>query len=129
MQVREIMTENPACCSGELPVVDERGKPIGVVTDRDIACRGVAQGKRPETAVCEVMSSPVVTATPDTNLEDCCNTLEQNQVRRVPVVDENGSCCGMVSQADIAQYAPEHVAQIVRDVSRPTAEASRVGCC
>ena len=147
MKIREIMTGDPACCSsgtslmeaarlmsehdcGELPVLDDHGRPIGVVTDRDIACRGVAQGKGKETPVREVMSSPVVTATPETDLEDCCKALEQNQIRRIPLVNAAGTCCGIVSQADIAQHAPEHdVAQVVRDVSRRTPEASRVGCC
>lgn len=137
MQVREIMTENPGCCAaeatlqdaaklmadhdcGEIPVVDEQRHPIGVLTDRDIACRAVAQGKGAETPVREVMSNPVVTVTPATSLEDCCKTLEENQIRRAPVVDESGACCGMISQADIAQNAPEHeTAQLVRDVSRP----------
>lgn len=76
------------------------------------------------------MSSPVVTTTPEASVEDCCKTLEENQIRRVPVVDESGGCCGMVSQADIAQRASEHeAAEVVREVSRPTQEPSRVGCC
>ena len=148
MQVREIMTENPACCApetniedvaklmaehdcGEIPVLDERSRPIGVVTDRDIACRAVAQAKDPkDTTARDVMSSPVVSTTPETSVEDCCEQMEQNQIRRVPVVDESGTCCGMVSQADIAKTASEHdTAELVRDVSRPTKEASRVGCC
>lgn len=147
MQVREIMTAGPACCGpeaslkdaatlmaendcGGLPVVDERGRPIGVVTDRDIACRGVAKGRSDTAPVREVMSNPIVTTTPDASVEDCCSTMEENQIRRLPVVDGAGSCCGMVSQADIARHASEHdAAQVVRDVSRPTAEPSRVGCC
>lgn len=148
MQTREIMTEDPTCCApetnledvarlmedhdcGEIPVLDEHSRPIGVVTDRDIACRAVAQGKDPQrTAARDVMSSPVVTATPDTSVEDCCAQMEQNQIRRMPVVDESGGCCGMVSQADIARSASEHEsAELVRDVSQPTQEASRVGCC
>lgn len=147
MQVRDVMTENPACCApetslrgaaklmsemdcGEIPVLDDSGRPVGVVTDRDIACRGVAEAKPADTAVREVMSSPVVTIAPDATLEECCEVLEQNQIRRVPVVDGDGKCCGMVSQADIARHAPEHeTAQVVRDVSRPTAESSGVGCC
>ena len=148
MQVREIMTENPTCCSpeasiqeaarlmaehdcGEIPVVDQGRKPVGVVTDRDIACRAVAQGKDPRaTKVQDVMSSPVVTVNPETDVQDCCKTLEQNQVRRVPVVDQSGGCCGMVSQADIARNAPEReTAEVVKDVSQPTGRPSRVGCC
>ena len=148
MNVREIMTENPTCCRpdtslqevarmmverdcGEVPVLDEAGKPVGVVTDRDIACRAVAQGKGPqETKAQDVMSSPVATITPEASVEDCCKTMEQNQVRRVPVVNESGRCCGMVSQADIARAAPEHeTAEVVKDVSQPTGRPSRVGCC
>jgi CBS domain-containing protein len=147
MQVHEIMTSKPACCGpetslkdaaslmtdhdcGEIPVIDDSGRPVGVVTDRDIACRGMGQGKAADAPVSEVMSSPVVTVSPDTSVDDCCKTLEENQIRRVPVVDESGVCCGMVSQADIARHAPEHeTAQVLRDVSRPTQEASRVGCC
>lgn len=94
MQVREIMTNKPACCSpdtpmrdaaqmmadhdcGEIPVLDRNNQPVGVVTDRDIACRGVAQGKSDE-PVSAVMSSPVVTVTPETSVDDCCRTMEKN---------------------------------------------------
>ncbi len=147
MQVQEVMTRNPVCCApetrlsdaarlmaehdcGELPVLDEGGRPIGVVTDRDICCRGMAQEKGPDASVREVMSRPAVTTTPDADLDDCCRTLEENQIRRIPVVDETGRCCGMVSQADIARHASEDAtASLVRDISRPTEEASRVGCC
>lgn len=148
MQVREIMTESPACCSpnsslqdaaklrveydcGEIPVVDEQLKPVGVVTDRDIACRAVAQGKDPaQTTVREVMSEPVVTVKPEDSVESCCQRMEENQIRRVPVVDDKGACCGMVAQADIASRAPEgKTSEVVRDVSRPSREASRAGCC
>lgn len=147
MQVREILTENPACCApdasirdaarlmvendcGEIPVTDESGKPVGVVTDRDIACRAVAQGKSLDTPVGEVMSSPVVTVSPETDVDDCCATMEENQIRRVPVVDESGGCCGIVAQADIARNGSEsEAAEVVRDVSQPSSEPSRVGCC
>lgn len=147
MQAKDIMTKDPACCApeatlqeaakimaerdcGEIPVLDERGSPIGVVTDRDIALRGVAQGKAADVPVREVMSSPVVTADPETGLEECCHSMEENQIRRLPVVDQSGKCCGMLSQADIARSASEHeTAQLVRDISRPTPEPSRVTCC
>jgi CBS domain-containing protein len=146
MQVREIMTENPACCGpdssimeaarkmaecdcGEIPVVDRNRQPVGVITDRDIACRAVAAGKDPQgTKVREVMSSPVVTVTPDASIEECCKTMEQNKVRRVPVVDGGGGCCGIISQADIARSAPEHeTAEVVKDVSQPSGATSRAG--
>jgi CBS-domain-containing membrane protein len=65
------------------------------------------------------MSSPAVTVRPDTHLEECCQTLEEMPVRRVPVVDADGCCCGIVSQADIAQHASERLtAEVVRTVSQ-----------
>ncbi len=139
MKVEDIMTDNPSCCTsettllqvakmmsdldcGEIPVVDNEItlKPIGVITDRDIVCRAVAEGKNPlDMSVSECMSSPCITVTPNTDLEECCRILEKNQIRRVPVVDEQGSCCGIVAQADIARKAPEEqVAEVVKEVSR-----------
>jgi CBS domain-containing protein len=107
---------------GEIPVLDESGRPEGVVTDRDIACRAVAQGKDPKnTGARDVMSSPVITTTPDESLEDCCAQMEENQIRRMPVVDDSGACCGMVAQADIVKAASEdEIAELLRDVSQPT---------
>lgn len=146
MQVRDIMTENPACCSpetsireaaklmadndcGEIPVLDQRGQLVGTITDRDIACRCVAEGRSPDTPVREAMSSPVITVTAETSLEDCCRTMEENQIRRVPVVDQSGSCCGIVSQADVALRASrDQTAEIVHEVSEPTREPSAVAC-
>src|SRR5262249_51459336 len=130
MQVREIMSDNLVCCKpetslgevarmmvdhdcGEIPVVGPGNsrKPIGVVTDRDIACRAVAQGRNPlELTARDCMSSPVVTVSADADVEDCCRTMEDRQVRRVPVVDERGDCCGIVSQADIARSSSEKIA-------------------
>jgi CBS domain-containing protein len=114
---------------GEIPVLDETGRPEGVVTDRDIACRAVAQGKDPKnTDARDVMSSPVVTATPEDSVEDCRAQMEQNQIRRVPIVDNSGVCCGMIAQADIVKAASEHeIAELLRDVSQATDEASRAG--
>lgn len=137
MQVSDIMTKEPACCSpttsikdaaklmvdrncGEVPVLDERGCPVGVVTDRDIACRGVAAGMPSDTPVSRVMSISVVTVTPETSVTDCCNKLEENQIRRAPVINNDGACCGMISQADIALHAKEsEIAQVVREISKP----------
>lgn len=148
MQVREFMSKNPVCCNpesslgdvarlmvdhhcGEIPVVEHgnSGKLVGVVTDRDITCRTVALGRNPlELTAKDCMSSPVVMVTTDTALEDCCHTLEENQIRRVPVVDGTGGCCGIVSQADIARVGSEKIAgKVLKEVSRPTSTASRVG--
>ena len=139
MKIQEIMTPNPACCGpetnlgevarlmvdhdcGEIPVVRD-GRPIGVITDRDIAARAVAAGRNPlEMKASDLMSTPVITVSPSTDVDDCCETMEEHQIRRVPVVDERGSCCGMVSQADIAKHASARkTAQVVKEVSRPAA--------
>jgi CBS domain-containing protein len=146
-RAKDIMTTNPACCTpehnvqqaaelmvkhdcGEIPVVenDQNMKPIGVITDRDIACRVVATGKSPtQTRVRDAMSSPPMTVTPETNIQECCRVMEENQIRRVPVVDEAGRCCGMVSQADIAKTAPtKQTAEVLKQVSEPSEHASRV---
>lgn len=147
MQVKEIMTENPACCMpdtnlqevaklmvendcGCIPVVEnqETMKPVGVITDRDICCRTVAEGKNPlEMSAGDCMTEIVATVTPETSVEDCCNTMEEKQIRRVPVVDERGGCCGMVAQADIAKNASERqTAEVVKDVSQESSSASSV---
>jgi CBS domain-containing protein len=136
MRVSDVMTRNVACCSaetsllevarmmvdhdcGEIPVVDGRGAPIGVVTDRDITCRTVAEGRNSVHLLArDCMSTPCVTVTPETSLEACCQTLEAHRIRRVPVVDAAGECCGIVSQADIARRAPrDEAAQVVKRVS------------
>jgi len=141
MKVKEIMSKDPACCTresslqdvailmlehdcGEIPVVDnmQSKRPVGVVTDRDITIRTVALGKTPlELRARDCMSSPAVTVTPETTVDDCCTLMEENQLRRVPVVDESGCCCGIVSQADIARNASKKDAgELVKDVSRQT---------
>lgn len=135
MKARDVMTPEPACCSpsdsvkdaaalmvdnncGEIPVVDKSGRLVGVVTDRDITCRCVAEGKSADTPVEEVMSSSLVTVMPDASIDECCKKMEDNQVRRLPVVDDQGKCCGIVSQADIALHAgKEATGDLVREVS------------
>ena len=148
MQVKEIMTTDPACCisetslqevakmmidhdCGEIPVVEDKTNkvPIGVITDRDIVCRSIAQGINPlDLTVADCMSEPCITVTPDISVEECAKILEENQIRRVPVVDAGGSCCGIVALADIARRARKGVtAEVVKEVSEPTATASAGG--
>jgi CBS domain-containing protein len=112
---------------GEIPIVDVNDQPIGVVTDRDIVCRVVAEGKNPAGHTAEsCMSQPVVTVSPDDSLEDVVATMERHQIRRVPVADEHGCCTGIVSQADIARAEPpSEVGELVREVSQDTGRESR----
>jgi CBS domain-containing protein len=133
------MTENPACCTpdtpldqvamlmrehdcGEIPVIDPAEQPIGVVTDRDIVCRVIAEGKNPmayPAGIC--MSQPVATVSMDAPLDEVIATMEQHQVRRVPVVDDHGRCVGMISQADVAWTSGKRdLAELVREISRDT---------
>jgi uncharacterized membrane protein/CBS domain-containing protein len=138
MKVKEIMSEDLACCTlhaslhdvaqmmnefdcGCIPVFENEGskKPIGMITDRDITIRTVSHNKNPLTMIVgEVMTDNVVTVTPEMSIEDCVAIMERNQIRRVAVVDENGELCGMVAQADIARKAPIfETAELVKDVS------------
>ncbi len=145
MNVRDVMSKNVACCGsetplrkvaemmmecdcGEIPVADAGGHVIGVITDRDITCRAVAQGRNPlELTAADCMTSPAVTVQPDTSIRECCDALEQNQIRRVPVVDATGCCVGIVSVADIARHAPGGAtAEVVRRVSKPSPSASAI---
>jgi CBS domain-containing protein len=139
MNVRDIMTADPRCCTlgtpvpevarlmvendcGEIPVIDESTRRLeGFVTDRDLVCRVLATDRVPGSVTArEAMSSPVVTVTPETTIAACCELMETNQIRRVPVIDSDGRCCGIVSQADVAREAPSReTAQVVKGVSRP----------
>jgi CBS domain-containing protein len=105
---------------GEIPVTDGSNRLIGVITDRDIVCRVVAKGKNPSSVTAaECMSEPVVVVNEDTTIEDVLSVMEENQIRRVPVVDANGSCCGIISQADVALSSTEAKAgELVREVSK-----------
>jgi CBS domain-containing protein len=139
MKVREIMTSRLVCATpdaslphiarqmvdndcGEIPIIDTRqnNKLVGVITDRDIVCRVVAQGRNPRELTAEdCMSSPVMTVSTDADLEEVCRMMEQYQIRRVPVIDRRGGACGMVSQADVARTGlDQRAGHVVKEVSR-----------
>jgi CBS domain-containing protein len=141
---RDVMTPNPACCKpetpldqvarlmvqhncGEIPVIDVAEQVVGVITDRDIVCRVVAEGKNPLAYPAEICMSELVVTTPmDAPLGEVLATMEKHQIRRVPVVDDVGRCVGMISQADVAWTGKEReVAELVREVSRDTGSISR----
>ena len=145
MQVKEMMTADPACCTsdtslpdvarlmvvkdcGEIPVIENTVSklPIGVITDRDIVCRTIAKDLNPlDLTAADCMTQAIVTVTPDMSLEECCKIMEEKLIRRVPVVDERGACVGTIALADIALHTGRNVAgHIVREVSEPTLSAS-----
>ena len=144
MKIKEIMTPSPACCTpetslrevaemfvdhdcGAIPVVDsvDTRRPIGIVTDRDIACRAVAKGLNAlELTARDCMSSPSVTVKEDASLDEAIQLMEDNKVRRLPVVDERGRCIGVVAQADIALSAGKgKTAEVVKEISQPASSS------
>jgi CBS domain-containing protein len=140
MKVANIMTPSPATCHrgsklqevarmmlqcdcGAIPVVDEgTNQPVGIITDRDITIRAVAEGRDPQSlTVADCMTSPVETISSEALLEECLDKMESSQIRRMIVVDSDKRTVGIVAQADIAMYAPhEETAELVHDVSTPT---------
>jgi CBS domain-containing protein len=140
MTAKELMTANPACCTkdtplqevagmmvqcdcGEIPVVERQDakRIVGVVTDRDIVVRGVAQGKDCATlSVSAVMSSPAVTVKEGDSLDEVVRVMETNKIRRVPVVNQRGEISGIIAQADIARTGSrKETGDLVREVSAP----------
>lgn len=137
MKVQDLMTKEPTCCGadtqlqeiaqkmvacdcGMIPIVDDGGRAIGVVTDRDIVCRAVAEDRNPlELTAQDVMSRPLTTISPDADIEELIHLLEDKQLRRIIVTDDSGRCIGVVAQADVARArSDEDIAEVVREVSR-----------
>jgi CBS domain-containing protein len=144
MTVLEVMTRAPACATADMPlqevarmmvdnncgcipVIDEAGSPIGVITDRDIVCRTLALGQDPlEMTVQAAMTPECVTVSQDDSLEHCCRVLEKNQIRRAVVVDGNKRVVGMIAQADLARRSEILGGEIVAAVSAPSIGPSSV---
>ena len=134
-QIRDVMTPNPATVEastnvleaakvmagedvGPLPVTDG-GRLVGIVTDRDIVVRVLAEGRDPQsTTVADIASSELVTVTPEDDLDQALRKMASSQVRRLPVV-EGDRIIGIVAQADVARQAPEQqTGEIVEEISR-----------
>jgi CBS domain-containing protein len=110
---------------GSIPVVEDLKvkRLVGTVTDRDLAIRGLAEGRGPETAVSDLMTDDPVTCVPEDEVEDVRQVMVQALVRRVPVVDEDGVLVGIVAQADLAREegaaTDREVGRIVEAISEP----------
>lgn len=106
---------------GSMPVKDETGGLVGMLTDRDIVVRGIAEGFDPTKAtVGEISTQTVVVVNADDGEAAILNAFAQNQVRRVPVVDGN-QLVGVISQADLARQLPkEQTGDVVQAISQET---------
>jgi CBS domain-containing protein len=134
--IRELMTKNPCAIDADKPVtyaakmmrdedvglapIVEGQKLVGTLTDRDIAIRVVAEGKDPQTVtVREVATTNVVTLDPQQDLDEALRLMAKHQIRRLPVVEEDGSLAGVVAQADIAQHASARdTGEVVEQISK-----------
>ena len=134
-QVRDVMTQNPTSCNpsasvvdaakvmasedvGSVPVVKD-GRLVGVVTDRDIVVRVLAEGRDPtSTTVGEVASSNLETVSPDDDLNTALRKMASSKVRRLPVVDGD-ELVGIVAQADVARQGNDSkTGQVVEEISK-----------
>jgi len=134
--VQKLMTSNPCSIDsdksvayaakmmrdedvGLAPIV-EGNRLVGTVTDRDIAIRVVAEGKDPEsTKVTEIASTDVVTVDPQQDLDEALWLMAQHQVRRLPVVEEDGRLVGVIAQADVARSADDRrTGEFVEEISK-----------
>jgi CBS domain-containing protein len=134
--IRDIMTPNPRSLESGASVVDaarimrdenvgivpvtEGDRLVGAVTDRDIAVRVVADGRNPEsTTVAEIASRELVTIDPQQDLDEALRLMARHQVRRLPVVEQDGRLVGIVAQADVAQHASdEQTGDVVEEISK-----------
>ncbi len=134
--VQKLMTSNPCSIDsdksvayaakmmrdedvGLAPIV-EGNRLVGTVTDRDIAIRVVAEGKDPEsTKVTEIASTDLVTVDPQQDLDEALRLMTQHQVRRLPVVEEDGRLVGVIAQADVARSADDRrTGEFVEEISK-----------
>jgi CBS domain-containing protein len=134
--IKDVMTSDPRTVDADQPVayaakmmrdedvglapVVEGDKLIGMLTDRDIAIRVVAEGKDPnQVTVREVASNQVVTIDPQQDLSEALRIMAKHQVRRLPVVEEDGRLVGVVAQADVAREGDDtQTGELVQEISQ-----------
>jgi CBS domain-containing protein len=134
--IRDLMTSNPCAVDTDKPVayaakmmrdedvglapIVEGERLVGTLTDRDIAIRVVAEGRDPEsTPVRDVASTDLVTVDPEQDLDEAVRLMAQHQVRRIPVVEEDGRLVGVVAQADVARQADDRqTGEVVERISQ-----------
>jgi CBS domain-containing protein len=105
--------------AGSIPVT-EGDRLIGMITDRDIAVRGIAKGHGPDTPVRELMSNDIICAREDDDVEDVATKMSEAQVRRLPVIDDDNRVCGIVSLGDLARETNDESAhQALEGISEP----------
>jgi CBS domain-containing protein len=120
--VREAASFMLSADAGSIPVTDG-GRLIGMITDRDIAVRGIAKGYGPDTPVRELMTDDLVIAREDDDTDDIAARMSSAQVRRLPVVDDQQRLCGIVSLGDLTQKCSDSAAeQALEGVTQPGGE-------
>ena len=137
----EVMTREPACCEpgdsiqhaaqlmktedvGSLPIVESRTtlRLVGIITDRDIVVKTVAEGRPAQTAsVRDAMTQNPVTVREDDDVNRALSAMADRKVRRIPVVDADGRLCGIIAQADIATrlHQDKTTGDLVEAISEP----------
>jgi CBS domain-containing protein len=145
MQAQDLMTRDPVfvspddtaqrvaqlmddCDCGCLPVLDrnDNNRLVGVVTDRDIAIRGIARGMGADARVRDLMTTHVVSCAPESDLADVERAMTDRQIRRVVIADADGCCLGIIAQADLARAAMQgavrdtEIAEVVERISEPS---------
>ena len=109
---------------GPVLIVDDSNdgkRLVGIVTDRDLAIKVVGEGRDPQnTRVEDVMTESLVTVRASDDVQSAMQAMAQNQLRRIPVVDDNGQLVGIISQADVATRLnePQSTAEVVKEISR-----------
>jgi CBS domain-containing protein len=148
MKIKHVMTKDPTCCvpsdtaqraakimrdedTGVVPIIEneQSRKVIGIVTDRDLCMNVVAEGRDPRaTQVHEAMTTTVVSCSPQDSVDKATELMRENQIRRIPVIDEQHQLVGIVAMADIvgrANVRTTETHETLKTVSAPTSEPSK----